>query len=50
MSAILDIIVIAGIGSLGALWVFIIVMMMHAAWDTAGNHILSIIQKLRDKR
>ena len=49
MDAILDIIIIAGLGALGALWVFIVVMMLHTAWDTVGEHILSIIQKLRDK-
>jgi len=45
----LDIIIIAGLGSLGALWVFIVVMMLHTTWNTVGDRILSIVQKLRDK-
>jgi len=49
MDAILDIIIIAGLGSLGALWALIVVMMLHTVWDTVGEHILSIMQKLRDK-
>ena len=45
----MDIIIIAGLGSLGALWALIVVMMLHTVWDTVGEHILSIMQKLRDK-
>ena len=49
MDAILDIIIIAGLGSLGALWAFIVAMTLYAGWNTVGDHILSTIQKLRDK-
>jgi len=49
MDAILDIIIIAGIGSLGALWAIVVMMTMRAVWDMTGHHILSLIQKLRDK-
>jgi len=44
-----DIIIIAGLGSLGAMWVFIVMMMLNTAWDTVGDHVLSIIQKIKGK-
>ena len=49
MDTLADIIIVVGLGSLGAMWVFIVMMMLNTAWDTVGEHILSIIQKLRDK-
>ena len=49
MDAILDIIIIAGLGSLAALWAIVVMMTMHAVWDMVGDRILSLIQKLRDK-
>ena len=42
-------IIIAGLGSLGAMWVFMVMMMLNAAWDTAGEHVLNIIQKIKGK-
>jgi len=29
------------------MWVFIVVMMLHTAWDTVGEHVLAFIKKLK---
>ena len=49
MGAILDIIIITGLGSLAVLWVIVVVMTLQAAWNACGHHVLGFIQKLRDK-
>ena len=49
MDTLADIIIVVGLGSLGAMWVFMVMMMLNAAWDTAGEHLLNIIQKIKGK-
>lgn len=49
MDTLANIIIIAGLGSLGAMWVFMVMMMLNAAWDTVGEHVLNIIQKIKGK-
>ena len=49
MDTLADIIIIAGLGSLGATWVFIVVMLLKIAWNTGGHRVLSFIQKLKGK-
>tara|TARA_R110002020_G_C16115533_1_gene759911 strand:+ start:101 stop:253 length:153 start_codon:yes stop_codon:yes gene_type:complete len=49
VSTLENIIIIAGLGSLGAMWVVIVVMMLDTAWDTVGEHVLNIIQKIKGK-
>jgi len=45
----LDTVIIVGVTSLALLWVGSIVMMMQAAWDTVGDHILNLIEKIAGK-
>jgi hypothetical protein len=49
MGAILDIIIITGLGSLAVLWVIVVVMTLQAVWNACGYQVLGFIQKLRDK-
>jgi len=42
--------IIVGVSSLALLWVACVVMMMQAAWDTVGEHMLNLIQKIRGKK
>ena len=47
MDTFLNIIIIAGLGSLAVMWVFAVVMMLNTAWDTVGKHVLAFIKKLK---
>ena len=49
MSILENILIVVGLGSLGAMWVGIVVMMLDTAWDTVGEHVLAIIQKIKSK-
>ena len=49
MNMLLDTVIIVGVTSLALLWVSSIVMMMQAAWDTVGDHILNLIEKIAGK-
>jgi len=49
MNWVLDTIIVAGVSSLALLWIGSIVMMMQAAWDTVGDHILNLIEKIAGK-
>ena len=44
-----DFLIIIGMTSVMLLWVFSLVGVMHAAWDTLGEHALTLIDKLRGK-
>jgi hypothetical protein len=45
----LDTVIIVGVTSLALLWVGSIMMIMQAAWDTVGDHILNLIEKIAGK-
>ena len=42
-----EIMLIAAMGSVGALWAFIVAGALHVAWDTAFKPILRCIKKRR---
>ena len=49
MGSISDILVVVGLGSLALMWVMIVIMVLDTAWDTVGEHLLRIIQKIKRK-
>jgi len=42
-----DVIIIAGLGAVGALWIFSLAGMLHVAWETTLKPIADCIKKRR---
>jgi len=47
MDWIQDAIIVAGMTSAMLLWVFCLGAALHALWDTFGEHVLALIEKIR---